>query len=60
VSLPRVMKTRWFCRMRLRCGPWLFLAYVVAIVRVWGEAVTARYLRGVKRRAEAGHTVPSG
>jgi hypothetical protein len=47
--------------MRLRCGPWLFLAYVVPIVLVWGEAITARnLLRGVERRAEAGHTVPSG
>ena len=40
--------------MRLRCGPRPFRAYVVPIVLVWGEAITARnLLRGVKRRAQA-------
>jgi hypothetical protein len=47
--------TRVIRRMRLRCGPRLFRAYVVPIVLVWGEAITARnVLRGVKRRAESG------
>jgi hypothetical protein len=47
--------------MRLSCGPWPFRAYVVPIVLIWGEAITARnFLRGVKRRAEAGRTGPSG
>jgi hypothetical protein len=47
--------------MRLNCGPWPFRAYVVSIVLVWAEAITARnLLRGVKRRAEAGRTGPPG
>jgi hypothetical protein len=47
-------KTRVVRRMRLRCGPLPFTAYVVPIVLIWGEAITARnFLRGVKRRAEA-------
>jgi hypothetical protein len=46
-------KTRLIRRMRLRCGPRPFRAYVVPIVMIWGEAITARnLLRGVKRRAE--------
>jgi hypothetical protein len=46
-------KTRVVRRMRLRCGPLPFTAYVVPIVLIWGEAITARnFLRGVKRRAE--------
>ncbi|MGZ6831681.1 MAG: hypothetical protein ACXVGN_00730 [Mycobacteriaceae bacterium] len=45
--------TRVIRRMRLSCGPRPFRAYVVPIVLIWGEAITARhYLRGVKRRAE--------
>ena len=49
--------TRVIRRMRLRCGPGPFRAYVVPIVLVWGEAITARnLLRGVKRRAEASPT----
>jgi hypothetical protein len=48
-------------RMRLSCGPWPFRAYVVPVVLVWGEAITARnLLRGVKRRAEASPAGPSG
>jgi hypothetical protein len=40
--------------MRLSCGPWPFRAYMVPIVLIWGEAITARNrLRAVKRRAEA-------
>ena len=46
-------------RMRLRCGPLGFRALAVPVVLVWGEAITARhFLRGVKRRAEAG--LPTG
>jgi hypothetical protein len=51
---PEPGTTRMIRRMRLSCGPWPFRAYVVPIVLVWGEAITARnLLRGVKRRAEA-------
>jgi glyoxylase-like metal-dependent hydrolase (beta-lactamase superfamily II) len=51
---PEPGTTRVIRRMRLSCGPWPFRAYVVPIVLVWGEAITARnLLRGVKRRAEA-------
>jgi len=51
---PEPGKTRVVRRMRMRCGPWPFRAYVAPIVLVWGEAITARnLLRGVKRRAEA-------
>jgi len=58
---PEPGKTRVIRRMRLRCGPWPFRAYVVPIVLVWGEAITARnLLRGVKRRAEAARTGPPG
>ena len=58
---PEPGTTRVVRRMRLRCGPWLFRMYVVPIVLVWGEEITARnFLRGVKRRAESGHAVPSG
>ena len=58
---PEPGTTRVVRRMRLRCGPWLFRVYVVPIVLVWGEEITARnFLRGVKRRAESGHAVPSG
>lgn len=50
---PEPGKTRLIRRMRLRCGPGPFRAYVVPIVLIWGEAITARnLLRGVKRRAE--------
>jgi len=51
---PEPGTTRMVRRMRLRCGPWPFRAYVVPIVLIWGEVITARnFLRGVKRRAEA-------
>jgi hypothetical protein len=41
-----------------RCGLWLLRAYVVPIVLISGQAITARnLLRGVKRRAEA---IPAG
>jgi len=51
---PEPGKTRVIRRMRLSCGPRPFRAYVVPIVLIWGEAITARnLLRGVKRRAEA-------
>ena len=51
---PEPGQTRVVRRMRMRCGPWPFRAFVVPIVLVWGEAITARnLLRGVKRRAEA-------
>ena len=54
---PEPGTTRVIRRMRLRCGPWLFRVYVVPIVLVWGEEITARnFLRGVKRRAESGHS----
>jgi hypothetical protein len=34
--------------------PRAFCAYVVPVVLIWGEAITARnLLRGIKRRAEA-------
>jgi hypothetical protein len=56
---PEPGKTRVIRRMRLRCSPWPFRAYVVPVVLIWGEAITARnLLRGVKRRAEAGRTGP--
>ena len=58
---PEPGKTRLIRRMRMRCGPWPFQAYVVPIVLIWGEAITARnLLRGVKRRAEAIPAGPSG
>jgi hypothetical protein len=51
---PQPGQTRVIRRMRLRCGPWPFRAYVVPVVLIWGEAITARnFLRGIKRRAEA-------
>jgi deazaflavin-dependent oxidoreductase (nitroreductase family) len=51
---PEPGKTRMVRRMRLRCGPWRLRAYLVPVVLIWGEAITARhFLRGVKRRAEA-------
>ena len=51
---PEPGKTRLIRRMRLSCEPRSFRAYVVPIVLIWGEAITARnLLRGVKRRAEA-------
>lgn len=51
---PEPGHTRVVRRMRLRCGPWPFRAYVIPIVLIWGEAITARnFLRGIKRRAEA-------
>lgn len=50
---PEPGTTRLIRRMRLSCGPRPFRAYIVPIVLVWGEAITARnLLRGVKRRAE--------
>jgi glyoxylase-like metal-dependent hydrolase (beta-lactamase superfamily II) len=50
---PEPGTTRLIRRMRLSCGPWPFRAYVVPVVLIWGEAITARnFLRGVKRRAE--------
>ena len=56
---PRTGTTRVIRRMRLSCGPWPFRAYVVPIVLIWGEAITARnLLRGVKRRAEATRSRP--
>ena len=58
---PEPGTTRVIRRMRLSCGPRPFRAYVVPIVLVWGEAITARnLLRGVKRRAEASTTGSSG
>ena len=59
---PEPGTTRVIRRMRLSCGPRPFRAYVVPVVLVWGEAITARnLLRGVKRRAEASPTPgPSG
>jgi hypothetical protein len=46
--------TRLIRRMRMRCGPWAFRAYVEPIVVLWGEVLTARrFLLGIKRRAEA-------
>jgi hypothetical protein len=51
---PEPGQTRVVRRMRMRCGPWPFRTFVVPIVLVWGEAITARnLLRGIKRRAEA-------
>jgi hypothetical protein len=51
---PQPGQTRLIRRMRLRCGPWPFRAYVVPVVLIWGEAITARnFLRGIKKRAEA-------
>ena len=51
---PQPGTTRLIRRMRLRCGPWAFRIYVVPVVLIWGEAITARnLLRGIKRRAEA-------
>ena len=51
---PEPGQTRVVRRIRMRCGPWPFRTFVVPIVLVWGEAITARnLLRGVKRRAEA-------
>jgi hypothetical protein len=51
---PQPGTTRLIRRMRLRCGPRAFRAYVVPVVLIWGEAITARnFLRGIKRRAEA-------
>ncbi len=63
---PEPGKTRVVRRMRLGCGPWPVRAFVVPVVLVWGEAITARNLLcGVKRRAEAltrtsggGHPLP--
>jgi glyoxylase-like metal-dependent hydrolase (beta-lactamase superfamily II) len=50
---PEPGTTRLVRRMRLGCRPWLFRAYAVPIVLVWGEAITAQnLLRGIKRRAE--------
>ena len=52
---PEPGATRLVRRMRLSCGPWPFRFYVIPIVLIWGEAITARnFLRGVRRRAEAG------
>ena len=51
---PRPGTTRLIRRMRLRCGPRAFRVYVVPVVLIWGEAITARnLLGGIKRRAEA-------
>jgi glyoxylase-like metal-dependent hydrolase (beta-lactamase superfamily II) len=50
---PEPGTTRLVRRMRLSCRPWLFRAYAVPVVLVWGEAITAQnLLRGIKRRAE--------
>ena len=52
---PEPGTTRVIRRMRLRCGPPPFRAYIIPVVLIWGEAITARnFLRGIKRRAEAG------
>jgi hypothetical protein len=49
--------TRLVRRVRFRCGPWLFRAYVVALA--WGEAITARNsLRAVKQQAESSQPGP--
>lgn len=51
---PEPGTTRLIRRMRLSCGHRPFRAYVVPVVLIWGEAITAwNFLRGVKRRAEA-------
>jgi len=48
--------TRLIRRMRVSCQPWLFRAYALPVVLIWGEAITARnLLRGIKRRAETTH-----
>jgi glyoxylase-like metal-dependent hydrolase (beta-lactamase superfamily II) len=50
---PKPGTTRLIRRMRVSCRPWLFRAYALPVVLVWGEAITARnLLRGIKRRAE--------
>jgi len=50
---PQPGTTRLIRRMRLNCQPWLFRAYAVPIVLIWGEAITAQnLLRGIQRRAE--------
>lgn len=50
---PEPGRTRLIRRMRLRCEPWPFRAYVVPVVLIWGEVITARnLLRGISRRAE--------
>ena len=50
---PEPGTTRLIRRMRLSCAPRAFRAYVVPVVLIWGEAITARnLLRGIKRRAE--------
>ncbi|MDR0343006.1 MAG: hypothetical protein LBI49_07760 [Nocardiopsaceae bacterium] len=47
--------TRLVRRTRLRCRPWLFRVYVVALA--WGEVITARTpLRAVRQQAESTHT----
>lgn len=51
---PEPGKTRLIRRMRLSCAPWPFRAYVVPVVLIWGEVITARnLLRGISRRAES-------
>ena len=51
---PEPGTTRLIRRMRICCAPRAFCAYVVPVVLIWGEAITARnLLRGIKRRAEA-------
>jgi hypothetical protein len=51
---PAPGKTRLLRRMRLSCGPLPFRAYVVPVILIWGEVITARnLLRGVSRRAES-------
>jgi hypothetical protein len=50
---PKPGTTRLIRRMRVSCRPWLFRAYALPVVLIWGEAITARnLLRGIKRRAE--------
>jgi hypothetical protein len=58
---PEPGTTRLIRRMRLSCGPWPFRAYVVPVVLIWGEVITARnFLRGIKRRAEARPPIGAG
>ena len=57
---PEPGTTRLIRRMRLTCAPWPFRLYVIPVVLIWGEAITARHLlRGIKRRAEAAVLSPA-
>lgn len=46
-------RTRLVRRMRVTCRPFVFRAFALPVVLIWGEWITARkVLRGLKRRAE--------